>query len=110
MELQSILKAMSDGTRLKIIEMLLKKNYCVRAISRKLEISESAVSQHIKVLKETGLLVGKKSGYFVHYAVNRDLLHQLAKEIEELASIERELNASEECGCNCNKKDKCNKE
>lgn len=106
MEIQVILKALSDGTRFKIIEMLLQKNYCVRAISKKLEISESAVSQHIKVLKETGLIVGKKSGYFVHYGVNRDLLHQLAQEIEELASIEREFNASTKCGCNCNKKDK----
>ncbi|MFD3156883.1 ArsR/SmtB family transcription factor [Haloimpatiens sp. FM7330] len=110
MEIQVILKALSDGTRLKIIEMLLHKNYCVRAISRRLEISESAVSQHIKILKENGLLVGKKFGYFVHYDVNRDVLHQLAQEIEDLANVERKFNVSTECGCNCNKKDKCNKE
>ncbi len=110
MKIQACLKALSDRTRFKIIKMLLSKNYCVGAISRKLQISESAVSQHIKVLKETGLVSGRKAGYYMHYDVNRDLLIQLAMEIEELTKIEKQSKASVDCGGNCNIKDKCNEE
>lgn len=90
MDLTVILKLLSDKTRLGIVELLLKKRYCVRALSGKLGISESAVSQHIKLLKDSGLLQGEKRGYFMHYMVNREMLHELAGEIEALAMLECE--------------------
>lgn len=107
MQIQAMLKALSDKSRFKIIELLLQKNYCVRALSYKMGISESAVSQHIKVLKEAGLLVGNKCGYHVHYRVNKEVLHQLAKEIEELANTVNENNQPQTCRCNCNIKNRC---
>ena len=56
------LKALSDETRMKIVILLLKNNYCVRALAKELKISEAAVSQHLKVLREAGLLTGEKKG------------------------------------------------
>ena len=87
MENTRILKAMADDTRLKILELLLAHNYCVRALARKTEISEAAVSQHLKVLKEAGVLTGEKRGYFVHYSVDRSALLSLASELEKMAKI-----------------------
>ena len=40
------LKALSDETRMKLVILLLKNNYCVRALAKELKISEAAVSQH----------------------------------------------------------------
>ena len=85
-----ILKALSDETRMKIVVLLLKNNCCVRALAGKLQISEAAVSQHLKVLREAGLLTGEKKGYFMHYKVNQNALHQLAAEIDALANMRRE--------------------
>ena len=99
MEKSVVLKAIADETRMKIITLLLQHNYCVRALARKLEISEAAVSQHLKVLREAGLLAGEKKGYFMHYDVNRNVLHELAREIEALAKIEREVCSPEQGGC-----------
>ncbi|NLO89537.1 MAG: ArsR family transcriptional regulator [Clostridia bacterium] len=49
MEIAKVLKAMADETTgFKILILLLQHNYYVRAISRKLELSESAILQHIK--------------------------------------------------------------
>lgn len=107
MDTVMVMKALSDGTRFKIIEMLLSKNYCVQGISRKLGISESAVSQHIKILKEADLLIGTKSSYYVHYDVNRELLKTLSVAIALLSKIERTSEAFYECGHNCRKKEKC---
>lgn len=90
MEITKALKAIADETRFKIVKLLLQHNYCVRALSRKLGISASAISQHIKVLKEADLLVGIRKGYFMHYHVNRDTLEKLAIKIKELAATKRE--------------------
>lgn len=60
MELLLVLKAIADESRLKILKILLQKDCCVVALSRRLGISEAAVSQHLKVLKEANLVSGKK--------------------------------------------------
>lgn len=88
MELTLVLKAISDETRMKIIKLLLGHDYCVKGLAKRLGLSESAVSQHVKVMKEAGILVGEKRGYFIHYEVNRAVLLEVAKELEMLAGGE----------------------
>ena len=79
------LKAISDVTRYKTIKLLLSKKYCVRAISRKLKITEAAVSQHLQILRKAGIVTGEKEGYFTHYRVNKNILTEIAATISELA-------------------------
>lgn len=79
-----VMKALADENRFKIIEMLLEKKYCVRAISRYLDISEPGVSQHLKVLKSCGLVTGKKDGHFMHYRVNEDKILDLSEYLAKL--------------------------
>ena len=88
--LTRILKALSDENRLTIIGMLLRHDLCVGALSKHLDISEAAVSQHLKVLREAGLVTGEKRGYYTHYMVNRDLIRQTAGELTRLAEQNRE--------------------
>ena len=78
-------KALADENRMLILRLLLRRNCCVRALSRQLDISEAAVSQHLKVLREAGLILGKKSGYFTHYTVNRSTLQVLSDELAAMA-------------------------
>lgn len=84
-ELIEIFKALSDETRYRIIKLLLRQNYCVRALGKQLGVSESAVSQHLKILRQAGLVKGDKRGYFTHYYVKRDLLKKIATEIMVLS-------------------------
>lgn len=56
------LKAIADETRLNILKLLLAKKFCVKVLAKKLEISESAVSQQLKVLREADLVIGEKKG------------------------------------------------
>lgn len=117
MDKNKILKAIADETRMSILKLLLRHNYCVRALANELKLTEATVSQHLKVLREAGLLAGEKRGYFMHYAVERPVLHELAKEIEALAAIEQETCSTEKRGdCpadekrDCPKKGKCSDE
>lgn len=102
-----ILKAIGDDTRLKMVRLLLQHNYCVGALARRLEITESAISQHLKVLREAGLLMGERRGHFMHYDVDRQQLLSLATEFGKLAAIQREACKPEEEECMQQKRDKC---
>ena len=71
-------KAFSDLTRLKLIKLLLDSNkpLCVNALSKKLLVTQSAVSQHLRILKQAGLVKSSKCGYYVHYEIERKNLEQ----------------------------------
>ncbi len=92
------LKAVADKTRLQILTLLLAHHDCGRALAAKLGISQAAVSQHLKVLREAGLLTGEKRGYFMHYRVRREKLRELAALFEALAQTGTENHAA---GCRC---------
>lgn len=100
----AVFRALADETRRKVVTLLLRYNYCVSELARVLGVSESAVSQHLKVLKEADLLTGEKRGYYMHYAIDREKLRALAREINELADMERQACTGpqgRENGCGC---------
>ena len=99
-----VLKALADETRMRILTLLLGHNYCVRALAKSLKLTEATISQHLKVMREAGLLTGEKRGYSMHYAVKRAVLRELARELEALAAIERDVYPLEKCAskpCHC---------
>ena len=97
-------RALADDTRRKIISLLLGHNYCVSELARVLKISESAVSQHLKVLKEADLLTGEKRSYYMHYDIDREKLRELAREIASMAELERQVcTGSAGAACDCQK-------
>ena len=86
------LHAVTEPTRFRILRELLRRRYCVRAVSKKLGISEAAVSQHMSILKKLGIVHGKKIGYQTHYCVDRESLARLANSF-------RGVLAEEDTGC-----------
>ena len=70
-----------------MIKLLLSHDYCVGALAQKVGISESAVSQHLKILRNAGIVKGDKRGYFTHYYVDRDALKETAKKVVELSEL-----------------------
>ena len=114
-DLVKVFKALSDETRLKILLIISKRTICQKGISRHLGISESAVSQHIKVLKESGIVTGIKQGYSVIYVINDDCFKEakfflkMINDIEEDTFIDKEkLDAIRLNSCaNCKSNKKC---
>jgi len=84
-ELINILKALSDETRYSMVRLLVKHDFCVGALATRLNISESAVSQHLRVLRNAGIVKGDKRGYYTHYYVDREVLERAAQKIIELS-------------------------
>ena len=72
--------ALSDETRLEIVSMLSAGERCVCELMDALDVAQSRLSFHLRVLKEAGIVMDRKDGRWVHYSLNRDRL----EEMEEL--------------------------
>ncbi len=87
-EMFESLRVLSEKSRFRLVRTLLRRDLCVEALSKRMEISESAVSQHLKVLQEHGLVDSEKRGYYKHYRVRRDYLQAIGHAILSLSEIE----------------------
>ena len=77
--LAEIFHALSDPNRLRILELLRKTAHpvCVNAIAMRIGITQSAISQHLKILRQHGLVSVKKDGYYKHYSLNLENLDSI---------------------------------
>ena len=84
-KLAELFKSLSDPTRLKIIKFLSqhKQPKCVNALTKHFDISQSAVSQHLKVLKQAEIVKGERRGNFVHYQLNDAYFDSLKQRLLE---------------------------
>lgn len=62
-----VMKALSDPNRVKIIKMLQHKMMCVCEMQELLQVSQPAVSKHLKLLEEAGLVNSERDGQWVNY-------------------------------------------
>lgn len=86
--LAETLKALADPTRLKLLQLLVQNSagqgaceaemcdgsgfLCVNALAHKLGITQSAVSQHLRVLRQAGLVNSERRGSFAHYTLDSE--------------------------------------
>ncbi len=70
-------KALGEETRIKIIHMLCKEEMCVCELIDKLNLSQSAVSHHLKILKQAGLLQDRRRGKWIFYSLNKEAFDEL---------------------------------
>ena len=83
-ELAGLLKVLSVGTRVRIVQLLKDRVLCVNALASRLEVTQGAVSQHLRVMRQAGLVIDEKRGYFVHYRLNEQTIAAWRKEIDHL--------------------------
>jgi ArsR family transcriptional regulator len=86
MKPEESLKALAVDKRLKIIESLKNKPMTVNALTEALGITQSAVSQHLRVLKQAGLVDDERKGYWVYYSLNDKALCECKESIMMICS------------------------
>jgi len=77
-------KAIAHPIRLKIIKKLSKNNLCVCELNDDMEFSQSNLSQHLKILKDAGVVGSKKEGLRVNYFINDKNVEKIIKLSEEI--------------------------
>jgi len=84
-ELAKLAKALGHPARVQIVRLLLRRTACVcGAIVDELPLAQSTVSQHLKVLKEAGLIHGEIDGPRVCYCLEPAVLRRLKALVEAL--------------------------
>jgi DNA-binding transcriptional ArsR family regulator len=83
-ELARILKVLSVGTRVRIVQLLRKQALCVNALAARLDVTQGAVSQHLRIMRDAGLVIDEKRGYHVHYRLNEETLERWRAAVNRL--------------------------
>jgi DNA-binding transcriptional ArsR family regulator len=78
------LRALADGTRLRIVEMLRDDELYAQEIVGRLGISQSAVSRHLSVLESADVVQVRPACGMKYYAINSQRLRQIAEELEQI--------------------------
>ena len=84
-----LFKILSVDKRIEIIELLKKEPMSVNVLAAALKITQSAASQHLRVLKSTGLVQDERRGYWIYYSLNRDTLEKCRQRLNRICT----------CGC-----------
>ena len=79
-------RVLSDETRLGILKLLKARALCVGALARRLGVSSSSVSQHLRVLREAGLVVAERRGNYMHYGAAPEALERWRERAAEILS------------------------
>jgi DNA-binding transcriptional ArsR family regulator len=92
--MQRVFEALSSTTRRKILAYLAHAEMTAGEIASRFEISKPAVSQHLGVLENAGLVTSEKRGQFVHYSLVQDhLANTLNGYLQEVCPVSRPLKA-----------------
>lgn len=89
-EAAELFKILSVDKRIDIIERLKPGAMSVNALAEALGITQSAVSQHLRVLKSVGLVRDERQGYWIYYSLDHDALERCRQRLNRICT----------CGCN----------
>lgn len=79
-------KALSDETRLKIVDMLSCEELCACNILEAFKITQPTLSYHMKILTDCGLVNARKEGAWTKYSLNMELIDALKSFLNNVTS------------------------
>ena len=91
-------RALSDPTRLRIIDRLRNGERCVCELMDVLEAGQSLLSFHLKTLKDAGLVTDRREGRWAYYTLNREAFDQLEQFVGGLPSTRLATLTAKCCG------------
>jgi ArsR family transcriptional regulator len=78
-------QALADPARLVILQALSSGTRCVCELGPRLGLAQNLLSYHLRILREAGLVSGRRSGRRVEYEVRGDRLRELREGLDRLA-------------------------
>ncbi|KZN96023.1 ArsR/SmtB family transcription factor [Aeribacillus pallidus] len=102
-----VLKLLGDKTRLTIMAILKQRECCVCELLEVFDMSQPSISQHLRKLKDAGLVKEDRRGQWIYYSLNprnefygliQDILQHIPDQTENIRKIE-ENNPTLRCGC-----------
>lgn len=82
--MNNLFKALNDGTRREILELLKENDLTAGEIADQFNISKPSISHHLDLLRQAGLVVSVKEGQFIYYSLNTTVMDDMLKWIISL--------------------------
>lgn len=95
-ERAKIFKALSDERRLRILELLHSGEKCTCTLTDEVNMPQSSLSYHMKILCEAGIVTGHEDGKWTHYQISR-------QGSEKALALLKEILIADETNICCNK-------
>lgn len=90
-----VFKALCDENRIRILKLLCGGEKCACKLLEELNISQSTLSHHMKILCDSGIVTGRKQGTWMHYSISSEGAQAAKELLTELTTI----TGGEECIC-----------
>ncbi|MDR4947117.1 ArsR/SmtB family transcription factor [Neobacillus cucumis] len=103
----NVLKLLGDKTRLTIVAILKQRECCVCEFLEVFDMSQPSISQHLRKLKDAGMVKEERRGQWIYYSLNsesdlngliEDILEHVPVQTEKIRQIEKS-NPTLRCGC-----------
>ena len=89
MEAVKVFKALDDEKRLQILDMIRGDEKCACVILENMQISQSTLSHHMKILCASGIVRGRKDGKWTYYTIDREGIRKAESILCSLAEDKR---------------------
>ncbi|MCI5048007.1 MAG: metalloregulator ArsR/SmtB family transcription factor [Aquisalinus sp.] len=90
--MDAVFEALASGPRRKILAYLSEGKLTAGEIAARFEMSKPAISKHLQILENAGLITGRRSGQYIHYALVADnLVNTLNGYVQEVCPVSRPI-------------------
>lgn len=100
-EYVSLFKAISDQTRLKIVDLLSCGEMCACQLLNNFHITQPTLSYHMRILSESGIVNGRRDGAWMYYSINGAVIEKISEFLVDIKSQKDQSIIKSEEKCNC---------
>ena len=94
-----VFKAFCDENRLMVLSLLQNGEKCACVLLEKVNVGQSTLSHHMKILVDSGIVAARKEGKWMYYSISAAGCENAAKLLQELTTVTVDKNdkSNEEC-------------
>lgn len=93
-----VFKALCDERRLRILDLLKSGEKCACVLTEQMDMPQSSLSYHMKILCESGIVVGREEGKWTHYKICNDGSRRAIDLLKEITAAEIYPETCDKCG------------
>ena len=83
-KIASMFKAFCDENRIQILKLLQDGERCACSLLEEMQITQPTLSHHMKILCDSGVVIGRKEGKWMHYSISKDGLENVINYLDEM--------------------------
>lgn len=83
----TVFKAFCDENRIRILDMLSTGEKCACRLLEEIDVTQPTLSHHMKILCDSGIVVGRKEGKWTHYSISQKGIDEAQKYLDTLNNL-----------------------